>query len=121
NSVSAISRPPARPRVGVAASARPMSASGAMFARANVQLLACFAVVAAPYGTTLIWRLATRTRRQARLAGRWQALLTIARAYPDARLCRVVRVHQRARTGTKAFVVWLGSGTGSRPQQDAWS
>jgi hypothetical protein len=78
------------------------------------------AVCAAPFAVALVWRLVTLPQRRARLAGQWQALLAVVRANPDARICRVVQVHQRARTGSKAFVVWLDRAAGSGEQQDAW-
>jgi len=82
----------------------------------DLQALICPSLCTALFLVALIWRIATDRRRRHRLAAQWDSLLNVAHENPDARLCAVARVYQHARTGTKAWVVWLDSGD----QQDAW-
>jgi hypothetical protein len=82
----------------------------------TLQALICPSLCIASFVAALAWRIATRGRRQQRLAAQWDWLLSVARENPDARLCAISSVYQRARTGTKAWVMWLDRGD----RQDAW-
>ncbi|WP_213002106.1 hypothetical protein [Winogradskya consettensis] len=65
----------------------------------------------------LFRKIVRRPQREAALAASWEAMRVSIRQNPSARLCFVTQVHQRATTGTKAFVRWSGK-PGNR--HDAW-
>lgn len=77
--------------------------------------LIVIAAVAIAVALIAIARAAYTRRRDARLAARWDALVTGARA-GSRQLAFVRRVYQRARTGSKAELLWLRE----RHLQDAW-
>lgn len=86
-------------------------------AESNTFAALCCLLPLAAAVAALVINLAKRPQRQAALAARWEAMRESTRRHPSARLCFVAQVHQRARTGTKAFIRWEGTAT---RRQDAW-
>ncbi|MFJ1607412.1 hypothetical protein ACIOHS_29145 [Streptomyces sp. NPDC088253] len=58
-----------------------------------------------------------KSRKEAVAAQQWESLRTSARQLgPDFHVVQVAEVYQRARNGSKAYVIWAESGA----RQDTW-
>lgn len=79
-------------------------------------LLICVAFCGAVAALLISVSLRRQHRRDCVLAQQWDAMRATQAATPDADLVRVQTVYQRARSGTKAIIVWTASGE----RQDSW-
>ncbi|WP_433221384.1 hypothetical protein ACQP00_20495 [Dactylosporangium sp. CS-047395] len=76
----------------------------------------CFAAFWVPVGLVLYFWFRRSPGQVAGGAAQWNQILTMRQRYPDARLGKVVSIHQHARTGTKAWIRW----DGATQNQDSW-
>jgi len=86
---------------------------------AAIQLLCCLGCVLTIASAIAIAWIAIRSQRQhreAQAAAAWQGLQAAAQAAPEAHLCHVEQVYQRARRGSKAVIIWHATGQ----RQDTW-
>ena len=83
---------------------------------AGLGAVLCLFVIGAIAAIIVLGARSARRGRDARAAAAWQNLLAVAHARPDAHVCRVSHVYQRAHRGSKAVILWAASGR----RQDTW-